>query len=241
MLFFCLALLTGKQVSAQCDPDSTCIDINNAGAFCPDTLPDMVLGEPYEIVLTVIPPSEFEYQGNMLSIAYIEIDSVKNFPPGITYAANAARFYSDSAYCVLISGTPTETGTFTLDLHVTPYIEIPLLGIIPGPPTVDNTVDLTVQNVTSTDIPESRQFEVLQNVPNPFSQNTRIGFYTPSRDRISLKIYSIVGELMYEESREADPGEHFFNFNGSGLVSGTYLYRVTSGSSHQTKKLIKTR
>ncbi len=234
--------MTGTQVSAQCEPDTSCTDINNAGAFCPETLPDVILGEPYETVLTVIPPSEFEFQGSLLKIAYIEIDSVLNFPPGITYSANAEKFYADTAYCVLISGTPTQTGIFSLELYVTPYIKHPLLGILKGPQAIDNTsVVLTVKDVTSTEFSDTKQFQVLQNVPNPFSQSTKIGFYTPVTDNINLKIYSIFGELVHEESRPANPGEHFFRFDGSELPAGTYLYRVKSGSSYVTRKLVKTR
>jgi hypothetical protein len=203
----------------------------------------MILDQPYEAILTIIPPSQFEFEGNRLNIAYIEIDSVLNFPPGITYAANAGRFYADSAYCVLISGVPAQEGIFTLSLYVTPYIRIPLLGIIKGPQALDNTsVVITVQNIiTSTEFSTTKQFEVLQNIPNPFSQSTRIGFYTPVRDNINLKIYTILGELIHEESRLVDPGEHFFRFDGSELLAGSYLYLVTSGSSHFTRKLIKTR
>jgi hypothetical protein len=240
IIFFCFSLFTGIQVSAQCEPDANCTDINNTGAFCPVILPDIILNEPYEAVLTIIPPSEHNLQGTILDIAYIEIDSVLNFPPGITYAANAGRFYADSAYCVLLSGIPTQAGTFTLTLYVTPYINIPLFGILKGPQTIDNTsVVLTVQEVTSTDFPNLNQFEVLENVPNPFLQSTKIGFYTPVSDNIDLKIYTMLGELIYQESRMAVPGEHFFRFDGSELLAGSYLYLVTSSTSSPSTKTYK--
>jgi hypothetical protein len=242
ILFYCFSLLSAVQVSAQCEPDTSCVDVNNAGAFCPEVLPDMILNEPYEAVITIIPPSEYELEGTLLTIPYIEIDSVLNFPPGITYSINAKRFYADSAYCVLISGTPTQTGVFALQLYITPYISLPPLGNIKGPQTIDKTsVVLTVQDVTSTELPHTNQFEVLQNAPNPFSQSTRIGFYTPIPDNINLKVYSYLGELIYEESRQVVPGEHYFRFDGRGLLAGSYLYLVTSGTSHQTRKLVKTR
>ena len=242
ILFFLLPLLTGIQVSAQCEPDANCVDPNNTGTFCPKNLPDVILGEPYEAVLTVIPPSEFVFEGVRLDIVYIVIDSVLNFPPGVTYSVSAEKFYTDSSYCVLISGTPEQAGEFTLKLYVTPYIRYPLFGILKGPQAVDNTsVVLTVKEVTGTDLPDARPFQVLQNAPNPFSQSTRIGFYTPVSDNVNLRIYSILGELIHEESRIVAPGEHFFQFDGSGLLAGSYLYRVTSGSSYTTRKLVKTR
>ena len=210
--------MTGIQVYAQCEPDTSCTDFNDTGVFCPKILPDVILNEPYQAVLTVIPPSKYD----IFEIAYMEIDSVVNFPSGITYTVNANRYYADSAYCVLISGTATQTGIFTLKLYVTPYIRLPLLGIIKGTQTIDNTsVVLTVQDVTSTEFPNTKQFEVLQNAPNPFSQSTRIGFYTPVIDNINLKIYSIMGELIYEESRLVVPGENFFRFDGSELLAGS--------------------
>ncbi|MDO8950977.1 MAG: T9SS type A sorting domain-containing protein [Draconibacterium sp.] len=242
ILFFCISLLSGIQVSAQCEPDKNCIDINKTGTFCPKNLPDGIIGEPYETVLTVIPPSEFELEGIRLNIAYIDIDSVTNFPPGITYTANAKRFYAGMSYCVLISGTPTQAGEFKLILYATPYIKYPLLGILKGPQAIDNTsVVLTVKNITGFDHLNTKQFQVYQNIPNPFSQSTRIGFYTPNRDKINLKIFNIMGELIHEESRLVSPGEHFFRFDGSELLAGSYLYLVTSSSSHLTRKLIKTR
>lgn len=242
ILFFCLSLLTGTQVSAQCEPDESCVDPSNTGTFCPENLPDVILGQPYEAVLTVIPPSEFEFEGTRLDIVYIEIDSVLNFPPGITYSVFAEKFYTDSAYCVLISGTPTQAGDFALELYVTPYIRYPLFGVLKGPQAIDNTsVVLNVKDVTSTDLPDTKQFQVLQNVPNPFSKSTRIGFYTPVSDNVNLKVFNTLGGLIHEESRQVAPGEHFFRFDGSELMAGSYLYLVTSSSSYLTRKLIKSR
>lgn len=242
ILIFCVPLLTSVHGSAQCEPDTSCTDNNNAGAYCPGNLPAAVVGEPYEAVLTVIPPSEFELEGVRLTVDYIEIDSVVNFPPGITYSANAERFYGGTAYCVLISGTPTQTGEFSLKLYATPYIKYPLLGTLKGPQAIDNTsVVLTVNNVTGIDLPDTKQFEVFQNVPNPFSRSTRIGFYSPVSDNVDLKIYNILGELVHEESRMVTSGEHFFRFDGSELLAGAYLYLVKSSSSRVTRKLVKTR
>ena len=242
ILLFCLPLLTAVQVSAQCEPDTTCVGVNNAGAFCPDVLPDMILNEPYETVITIVPPSKFDFEGTLLNIPYIEIDFVKNFPPGTTYSISADRFYADSAYCVLISGTPTQAGVFALELFITPYINVPPFGNIKGPQTIDKTsVVLTVQEATSAELPHTNQFQVLQNAPNPFSESTRIGFYSPVTDDINLKVYSYTGELIWEESHHVVPGEHYFRFDGSELLAGSYLYLVTSSSAHQTRKLIKTR
>jgi len=242
ILIFCFALLSAIQVLAQCEPDTTCLDVNEAVAFCPKVLPDGIIDEPYETVLTVVPPSEFELEGIRLNVEYLEIDSVTNFPPGITYATNAERFYADSAYCVLISGTPAATGEFTLRLYATPYIRYPLLGVLKGPQAIDNTsIVLSVNNVTGFDFSDTKKFEVFQNAPNPFTERTRIGFYSPVSDNVDLKIYNILGELIHEESRLVIPGEHFFRFDGSELLPGSYLYRVKSSTSHVTLKLVKTR
>lgn len=242
LLMLTIPLLFGNRLNAQCQPDPLCADINEPGEFCPRILPDIVVGEPYEAVLTVIPPSEFEYEGNALELVYMEIDSVVNFPPGISYTANAEKLYADTSYCVLISGTPLAEGKFPLSIYISPYIRHPLTGMLKGPQVLDNTsVAVTVKDITGIDLSQTGKFHIFQNVPNPFRQSTRIGFYTPVNDNFKFKVYNILGELLYAESLQAPSGEHFFRFDGSSLPAGPYLYSISSSSSVITKKLIKAR
>lgn len=236
----CISIFTGLQVAAQCSPDTTCKDNDNNGEFCPKNLPDASLNEAYEAVITVIPPSSFDYQGNVLEIVYIEVDSVLNLPPGISYTANADKFYADTAYCILLSGTPLEKGDFTLAIYVTPTITSQLTGVIKGPQVVNDTsVVLSVLDPSGLEPFSTNEFQVFQNFPNPFHDVTRIGFYTPVNDLVELKIYNILGELIHQETSLTSPGKHYFRFDGNNLFPGPYFYQVRNSSSFYTGKFIK--
>jgi len=87
-------------------------------------------------------------------------------------------------------------------------------------------------------------FELSQNYPNPFNPNTTIKFIIPQDVRretqaVSLKIYDILGnEIVTVVNEEKPAGEYEFEFDGSELTSGIYLYRLQAGDFTNTKKMI---
>ena len=80
---------------------------------------------------------------------------------------------------------------------------------------------------------------LLQNFPNPFNPSTTIRFGLPNRARVTLTVYNTLGQqvsLLVNENREA--GYHEVKFDGSGLASGVYFYRLQAGSYAEAKKLL---
>ena len=238
-----ISVFAVAEISAQCEPDTAnCKDTGDPGQICPSVLPEVTVNAPYDEVVTVIPPASFEYLGTVIEVAYIVIDSVKNLPPGIDYYTNATKFYPDTVYCVQIVGTPTEAGNFSLAIYVTPFVDIGTGDTISAGQVVDTTsVVLTVHGTSGINPYQVNEFQVIPNVPNPFVDITKLGFFTPFDDRIQLEVYNILGELMHEEMQGSPPGEHYFKFNGSGLLPGTYFYRVTNSTRFYTGKFIKSR
>jgi len=236
-----MIFLASLNINAQCEPDtSACEDSEGPGLMCPRLLPEVNVNEPYDEVITVIPPGTYDYGGAVINIEYISIDSIGNHPPGIEYFPNAEIFYPDTAYCVQIVGTPTEAGKFPLSITISAIVD---LGI--GPMEIeivdDTSVVMTVHWPAGVDPNKIYEFRILPNVPNPFSDFTRLGFYTPFDDRVKLQVYNILGELMHEELYGASPGENYFDFNGGELNPGTYFYRVANKSDLFTGKFIKTK
>jgi len=228
---------------AQCEPDTEgCIDVDEPGQMCPRILPDATVNVPYEVVLTVIPPSAFEVPGiGTYEIAYITVDSVKNTPAGLDWEANADIFYADTAYCILIHGTPAEAGTRTLAITVTAYVQGPT-GIIPTPPLTDDTsIVVTVQEPAGFDPSRTHEFQVMPNIPNPFSETTTLGFYTPHDELVDLVVFDILGKKVHDETQGFPPGEHRFGFTGEDLQPGTYIYRIIRSGEVHTGKVIKVR
>jgi 5'-nucleotidase len=83
-----------------------------------------------------------------------------------------------------------------------------------------------------------KNFELGQNYPNPFNPSTVIRYALPSKARASLTVFNALGQVVKElvnENEEA--GYHEVRFDGTGLASGVYFYRLQAGSFVETKKL----
>jgi hypothetical protein len=82
-------------------------------------------------------------------------------------------------------------------------------------------------------------YALRQNYPNPFNPSTTIRYGLPHKSNVSLKIFNTLGQqVALLENGEHDAGYHEVRFDGSGLASGVYFYRLQAGTFVETKKLI---
>ncbi len=89
----------------------------------------------------------------------------------------------------------------------------------------------------STEVPQ--RFELKQNYPNPFNPTTNIEFSIAKTREVSLVIYNSLGQLVSTlVNQELKPGTYKYDFNASGLPSGSYYYRLTAGDFIRTNKMI---
>jgi hypothetical protein len=82
-------------------------------------------------------------------------------------------------------------------------------------------------------------FNLAQNYPNPFNPSTKINYSIPESGNVKLAVYNLVGEevaVLVDGFTQA--GFHETTFDASNLPSGTYLYKLQSANSVQTKKMI---
>jgi hypothetical protein len=90
--------------------------------------------------------------------------------------------------------------------------------------------------------PIPRGFFLAQNYPNPFNPSTTIRYELPKSGIVRLGVYDILGRevsLLVNEMKEA--GSYRVEFDGSGLSSGVYFYRLTASDFVQTRKLLLVR
>jgi hypothetical protein len=82
-------------------------------------------------------------------------------------------------------------------------------------------------------------YELYQNYPNPFNPVTNIRFTIVDGNYTILKIYNILGEEVATlVDEQLNPGTYTVPFNGSGLASGVYIYRIISGNFTAAKKML---
>ncbi|KAA0254795.1 MAG: T9SS C-terminal target domain-containing protein, partial [Chlorobiota bacterium] len=83
-----------------------------------------------------------------------------------------------------------------------------------------------------------KEFALEQNFPNPFNPETVIRYALPVEGHVTLEVFNTLGEKVAElVNAEMPAGEHSVVFNAANLVSGNYLYRITSGTFVQVRKL----
>lgn len=81
--------------------------------------------------------------------------------------------------------------------------------------------------------------ELGQNYPNPFNPSTTIKYELPQSSLVKLSVYDLLGRevsLLVNERKEA--GYHQVKFDGSGLSSGVYVYRLQAGDFTQAQLLL---
>jgi hypothetical protein len=86
--------------------------------------------------------------------------------------------------------------------------------------------------------------QLFQNHPNPFNPNTTIRFSLPKSAFVQLTVYDPLGRrvvTLINETRPAGIGEVVWDgrtASGDPVASGVYLYRLQTGKSVLTKKLV---
>jgi hypothetical protein len=78
-----------------------------------------------------------------------------------------------------------------------------------------------------------------QNYPNPFNPLTVVNGQWPVASNVKLAVYDLLGrEVKILVNERKEPGRYTFEFDGSGLASGVYMYRLTAGEYVATRKMI---
>lgn len=83
-------------------------------------------------------------------------------------------------------------------------------------------------------------YELYQNYPNPFNPATTIRFSLAGADKVTLKIYDILGKLVTTlvDNQSYEAGSYEVQFNGSGLSSGIYIVKMDSQNYTMQKKMV---
>ena len=83
------------------------------------------------------------------------------------------------------------------------------------------------------------KYQLDQNYPNPFNPTTTIKFSLPQAGKVRLDVYNLLGELITTlVNKNFEAGFQSVQFNASNLASGIYIYRLSSNSFSQVRKMM---
>ena len=74
-----------------------------------------------------------------------------------------------------------------------------------------------------------QSYILAQNYPNPFNPYTTIEYTLPQNSFVSLAVYDVLGRKVTDLVNEVkSAGTHKIRFNGYGISSGVYFYKLTA-------------
>ncbi len=82
-------------------------------------------------------------------------------------------------------------------------------------------------------------YSLKQNYPNPFNPNTTIKYTIPNKERVTLKIYDMLGREVATLVNEVKiAGSYQVDFNALNLSTGMYVYRITAGKFTANRRMM---
>ncbi len=106
---------------------------------------------------------------------------------------------------------------------------------------LDGSLELTVHDLRIINSTKNMDFdfEVLQNVPNPFNESTTIGFIIPKRSNVKLSISDANGRLIHSQDKEYAMGYNEIIISNNALnTTGILYYKISTATHTSTKKMI---
>jgi hypothetical protein len=157
-------------------------------------------------------------------------------------------------YLLALAGTQDAGYTLTqwygnIDVPLDSVLRVPMPRVPPGAVTVTvgqgatSGVDFQLGVTTAIAQPSNpavpQGYRLEQNYPNPFNPSTLIRYQVPAAVRVTLVVFDMLGrEVATLENGVHQAGTYTVTFNGSGLASGVYLYRLRAGNFVESKKLL---
>ena len=93
-------------------------------------------------------------------------------------------------------------------------------------------------NVITRNNENGGEFALMQNVPNPFSDDTEIRFYNPNSGNVTMTLTNLQGRTVNTITKYFDQGNHTINLSAADLPAGVLYYSMESGASRETMRMI---
>ncbi len=163
-------------------------------------------------------------------------------PQVIWNEVNKAQLFDEQKISLGLASYQGKQGTFLgipAELHTNEELELKIVTY------TNSTIDtlkliINASNVSNefySNKPE--KVELSQNYPNPFNPSTQIQYALPEATQVTLEVFNSLGQKVMElVNGQQSAGYHTTTFDASGLSSGVYLYKITTPSFTETKKML---
>jgi pyrrolidone-carboxylate peptidase len=135
----------------------------------------------------------------------------------------------------------TKNGTYHLTVNIdTTYVFDSVFVVADS----SKRVDVVFKKIVGTKAKSMDNFKLVQNYPNPFSENTTIGFYLKTPSQVKITVFDISGRPVKVLANKAyTAGVHSVVWNGntdkgSALKPGMYIYQMMSNGVKVHKQCI---
>lgn len=103
----------------------------------------------------------------------------------------------------------------------------------------EQSIEVQVLQIRSTGLVEKdHEFELRQNIPNPFSHSTTISFVLPREGEVIVKFYDTAGRIVYTHQGYYGKGYNSFDVSSHQLTPGILYYQLESKTHISTRKMI---
>ncbi|NWF90355.1 MAG: T9SS type A sorting domain-containing protein [Ignavibacteriaceae bacterium] len=155
---------------------------------------------------------------------------------------NAMTSASDVEGRLLITSDAGENWSLNLQMFYTAFFGISVVGNkawIVGSNGLILHNDDVITNVEKEQNESVKGFYLEQNFPNPFNPSTTINYQIKQDGLVTLSIYDILGaEVKTLVNEEKTTGRYSYNFDGSDLATGVYIYQLKVNDFVSSKKLV---
>ena len=84
----------------------------------------------------------------------------------------------------------------------------------------------------------AENFDLQQNFPNPFNDQTLVQYSIPQSSFVELKVYNLIGEeIAVLVSQNQKTGTYVVDFKGDKLPSGFYIARLNANGINKSIKM----
>jgi gluconolactonase len=100
-------------------------------------------------------------------------------------------------------------------------------------------IRLTTTGINSPQYRKTGFYQLQESYPNPCNPGTVIKFHLPLTENVTLSVFDVIGhQVAMLASGMLAAGDHARHWDTSGVSSGVYFYRLSTGSYTSTKKLV---